>query len=76
VTGFLHASQDKVATQIISNHHALDLVLSGNLEQAVTRLGGTWASLPGGSQQAHGLDIGEARRRFDRYVTEYLAGAQ
>jgi muramidase (phage lysozyme) len=76
VTDFSVPSQNKVATQIIRNHHALDLVLSGNLEQAVARLRGTGVSLPDGSQQARGLDIGEARRRFDRYVTEYLAGAQ
>ncbi len=72
IVDFSAASQDKVATQIIQSHHALDLVLSGHMGQAVARLKQTWVSLPGGVQQARRLDIQGARRRFDRYVADYL----
>ncbi len=73
VGDFSAPSQDRVAEQIIQEHQALDLVRAGKMEQAVARLRGTWVSLPGGVEQAPGLDMTEARRRFDQYVAGYSA---
>ncbi len=73
VNGFFHPAQDQVATQIIRQHHALDLVRGGQIEQAIPLLNREWVSLPGGSQQAKGLTVEEARRRFDKYLAEYMS---
>ena len=70
VGDFSAPSQDRVAEQIIQEHHALDLVRAGQIEQAVALLRGTWVSLPGGVEQAPRLDMAEARRRFGRYLAD------
>jgi len=50
---FSPGSQDAIATQMIRERHALDDVLAGRLESAVTKCSGTWASLPGNDYGQH-----------------------
>jgi muramidase (phage lysozyme) len=49
-----------------------DLIQQRNVEDAFARLNRIWVSLPGGSQQAKGLTVTEAKRRFESYVAEYM----
>jgi muramidase (phage lysozyme) len=46
ITDFSPQSQDKIALELIRRNGALADVQSGNFEAAVSKLGGTWASLP------------------------------
>ena len=47
---FSPASQDKAALWLINNKGALDEIDKGNMTAASKILGGTWTSLPGGTQ--------------------------
>lgn len=46
VTDFSPESQNRVAIELIRRNGALDDVLSGNFDNAIQKLGSTWASLP------------------------------
>lgn len=46
ITDFSPESQDKIAIELIRRKGALADVQSGNYEAAISKLGGTWASLP------------------------------
>lgn len=46
ITDFSPASQDRIALELIRRNGALADVQSGNYEAAISKLGGTWASLP------------------------------
>jgi muramidase (phage lysozyme) len=46
-------SQDAIATQMIRERHALDDVMTGRLESAVSKCSSIWASLPGNTYQQH-----------------------
>lgn len=46
VSDFSPLTQDKIALALIADNGALPDVLSGNYQKAVSKLGGTWASLP------------------------------
>lgn len=46
ITDFSPASQDRIALELIRRKGALADVQSGNYEAAISKLGGTWASLP------------------------------
>ena len=70
VDDFLPASQDRVAEWLIRHDRAMDAIRAGNMEAAVALLRRRWVSLPGGSQQARGLSMREARRRFDFFVKD------
>jgi muramidase (phage lysozyme) len=72
IPDFSPASQDRVAREIIREHGAEDVIRQGRVEAAISLLNATWVSFPGGSQQARGLTLDEARRRFDNYMTEYM----
>ncbi len=48
---FSPMSQDKVAIWLIQTKGAMNSVIAGDIEKAITALRGTWTSLPGGSQQ-------------------------
>lgn len=50
---FGHDSQDKIATQMITECHALSDVLAGNVASALTKCNSRWASLPGSSYGQH-----------------------
>jgi hypothetical protein len=46
ITDFSPESQDKIALELIRRKGALGDVQSGNFDAAISKLGGTWASLP------------------------------
>jgi muramidase (phage lysozyme) len=46
ITDFSQKSQDLLATELIRRKGALEDVISGNFNNAINKLGGTWASLP------------------------------
>lgn len=46
INDFSPISQDKIALALIADNGALPDVLNGNYQKAVSKLGGTWASLP------------------------------
>ena len=48
---FTPFSQDKIAIWLIQTKGAMQYVMSGNVEEVITRMRGTWSSLPGGSRQ-------------------------
>jgi len=70
ITDFSVVAQDTVAEWLIRRSNALELVKAGKIEEAIPLLNRLWVSLPGGSQQASGLDMRAARQRYDRYVAE------
>jgi muramidase (phage lysozyme) len=49
VRDFSPISQDKVATELIRQHGALDMVDRGDFQSAMQRLGKVWQSLPSGA---------------------------
>lgn len=51
---FGHDSQDKMALQLISEVKATDLILAGNIQDAITACSSRWASFPGTYQQGNG----------------------
>jgi muramidase (phage lysozyme) len=55
---FSPSSQDAVAAQLISERHAIEPLLAGNIEEAITLCSGIWASLPGNSdgQGGHSME--------------------
>lgn len=56
---FSPASQDAVAIQQIRERHALDLVISGDIQGAITACSNIWASFPGNNyaQNAHSMGV-------------------
>lgn len=45
---FSAESQDKITLAIIKQESALDLIVAGQIEDAIKKLKGRWSSLPGG----------------------------
>lgn len=54
---FSPASQDAVAIQQIKERYAIDMILAGNIEGAITACSNIWASFPGNNygQNAHSM---------------------
>ncbi len=55
---FSPASQDKLAIQLICERRALEDIKRGDIERAISKCRGIWASLPGAGygQREHALD--------------------
>lgn len=50
---FSPASQDRIATQLISERQALADILAGRLPESIKKCSGIWASLPGNNYGQH-----------------------
>lgn len=66
ITDFSPESQDKIAVELIKRNGALEDVRIGNFEAAVSKLGGTWASLPS-SPYSQG-------KKSAQWVNDYFGG--
>lgn len=53
ITDFSPESQDRIALELIKRNKALQYVEQGDYENAIKRLGGTWASLPSSIYAGH-----------------------
>ena len=51
---FGHDSQDKMALQLIGEVKATDLILAGNIQEAIAACSSRWASFPGQYVQGNG----------------------
>jgi len=77
---FTPANQDRMAIIIMreqvkynpDNANLLNLVYSGNIQQALQLLNGTWPSLPGGSQE--GINADEADTYFKDAIKNEING--
>ena len=74
LTDFSPDTQDAMAAHLIVKGGALPYLLKSDLQGAVERLRGTWASLPGAGKQSH-TDMDTFRARYNRYLNA-LNGAQ
>lgn len=73
ITDFSPQSQDKfILATIKDKRKALELVKSGNLDEAVKKLSKEWTSLPGASQQ--GLSLDKLKELFKQNVSNELNG--
>jgi muramidase (phage lysozyme) len=66
ITDFSPASQDRIALELIKQKGALADVQSGNYDAAVSKLGGTWASLPSSPYSQP--------KRSSEWVSKYFGG--
>ncbi len=64
VTGFGKTDQDLGAIDELRFHNALDDVIAGNIQQAIQKLDGVWASLPGSQ---YGQPTAELNDWLDEY---------
>lgn len=53
ITDFSPESQDRIALELIKRNGALQYVQDGDYQNAIKRLGGTWASLPSSIYAGH-----------------------
>ena len=67
MSDFSKETQDKIALKLMERAGALDLVDKGDFANAISRLGGTWASLPS-SQYGQ-------PKRTDEWVNQFLSSA-
>lgn len=66
ITDFSPASQDKIALYLMQRNGSLDDVRSGNYEAAISKNGGTWASLPSSPYNQP--------KRSPEWVNKYFGG--
>jgi hypothetical protein len=66
ITDFSPQSQDRIALELIRRNGALEDVRSGNFGAAISKIGGTWASMPS-SQYA-------GPKRSNEWVSKFFGG--
>lgn len=69
VSDFSPASQDILAVNRLISSKALKYVEVGDVENAITRLGDVWTSLPGACNSQ--MKMNEAKERFEKYLREF-----
>jgi muramidase (phage lysozyme) len=62
---FSEASQDEAARRLLQRCGALPYVLSGDIERAIARASGVWASLPGSAAKQRGRTLDFALSKFN-----------
>ncbi len=66
ITDFSPASQDRIALYLLQRNRSLDDVRTGNYEAAISKNGGTWASLPSSPYNQP--------KRSSEWVNSYFGG--
>ncbi|MGL4458384.1 MAG: glycoside hydrolase family 24 protein, partial [Plesiomonas shigelloides] len=54
ITDFSPESQDKIAIELLRRNGALDDIINGDFDKAISKLGGTWQGLPSGKSKHQG----------------------
>lgn len=67
IVGFSPASQDAAAVALIRRAGALDHVIAGRLDEAISRCAPVWAGLPGDHYGQGGISMARAREVYLRY---------
>jgi len=65
---FSPESQDKITLAIIKQEKALDLIVAGQIEEAIKKLKGRWSSLPGGVHSK--IKMPEALAKYEVYKNQ------
>jgi muramidase (phage lysozyme) len=68
LSDFSPSSQDTVALQMMKEHKAVSLVLTNNIEQAITACSNIWASFPGNNYNQGGYTLATLVAKYNELL--------